>query len=184
MTVFCFTGHRPDKLGGYNWNSLKNKDIMNELHKTITEVIYKYRQSGETEFKFIFGGALGIDQMAFYIVNEIKNSLNESSGYTIITEIAVPFEEQDVKWFEQDRKRWKEQLKQADSIVIVDTLDEYLIDGYTEGKYYPAKMQKRNEYMVNESIAVIAVWDGTSGGTANCVKYAQKHGKIIIRVQP
>lgn len=38
----------------------------------------------------------------------------------------------------------------------------------------------------NEDLAdkVIAVWDGTKGGTGNCVKYAEKCGKEIIRIEP
>ena len=45
-------------------------------------------------------------------------------------------------------------------------------------------MQKRNEYMVDLADRVIAVWDGSKGGTANCVKYAEKVGKEIIRIEP
>jgi len=66
----------------------------------------------------------------------------------------------------------------------VDTLDKYKIKGYTEDRYYPAKMQKRNEYMVDNSNIVIAVWDGTKGGTYNCVKYAEKLGKEVIIINP
>jgi uncharacterized phage-like protein YoqJ len=41
------------------------------------------------------------------------------------------------------------------------------------GNYHPAKMQKRNEYMVDNSDFVIAVFDGEQkGGTFNCIKYA------------
>lgn len=45
-------------------------------------------------------------------------------------------------------------------------------------------MQKRNEYMVDLADRVIAVWDGSKGGTATCVKYAEKVGKEIIRIEP
>jgi uncharacterized phage-like protein YoqJ len=45
-------------------------------------------------------------------------------------------------------------------------------------------MQLRNEFMVNNSDIVIAVWDGTNGGTANCVKYAQVENKEIIIIDP
>ena len=29
VKTVCFTGHRPNKLGGYNWNSKKNILIRN-----------------------------------------------------------------------------------------------------------------------------------------------------------
>ena len=45
-------------------------------------------------------------------------------------------------------------------------------------------MQKRNEYMVNESDKVIAVCDGSKSGTYNCIKYAENQNKEIIVINP
>lgn len=40
-------------------------------------------------------------------------------------------------------------------------------------------MQSRNEWMVNRSNIVIALWDGSEkGGTYNCLKYAKS--KIVL----
>ena len=50
--------------------------------------------------------------------------------------------------------------------------------------YKPDLMQKRNIWMVDNCDLLIAVWDGTSGGTANCVKYAQSKNKKIIFINP
>ncbi len=44
--------------------------------------------------------------------------------------------------------------------------------------------QDRNKWMVDHANIVVAVWDGTSGGTANCVKYAEKVGKRVWRIHP
>ena len=41
-----------------------------------------------------------------------------------------------------------------------------------------------NEWMIDNSAVVISVWDGTSGGTANCVKYAKKQKTKIWRITP
>jgi O-acetyl-ADP-ribose deacetylase (regulator of RNase III) len=41
--------------------------------------------------------------------------------------------------------------------------------------------QRRNERMVDLSDMVVAFWDGSSGGTGNCVRYAQKVGKKMVR---
>ena len=38
--------------------------------------------------------------------------------------------------------------------------------------------------MVDNSDVLIACWNGTSGGTANCVKYAEKTGNKIYRINP
>ena len=38
--------------------------------------------------------------------------------------------------------------------------------------------------MVDNADKVIAVWDGSKGGTYNCVKYAEKQNKEIIVINP
>lgn len=64
-------------------------------------------------------------------------------------------------------------LNKADRLTLV-----------TNEEYAPYLMQKRNEYMVDLSDKVIAVWNGKSGGTANCVKYAKTVDKPIMLILP
>jgi uncharacterized phage-like protein YoqJ len=45
-------------------------------------------------------------------------------------------------------------------------------------------MQKRNEWMTDNSKYIIAVWDGTKGGTGNCVNYGKKVNKLITSLHP
>jgi uncharacterized phage-like protein YoqJ len=45
-------------------------------------------------------------------------------------------------------------------------------------------MQARNEWMVDNSNAMIAVWDGSPGGTANTVKYAQAKERPVLVIDP
>ena len=52
------------------------------------------------------------------------------------------------------------------------------------GGYAAWKMQKRNQFMVDHSNLLIAVWDGSSGGTSNCVAYAKKIGLQIVLFNP
>lgn len=163
MAVACFTGHRPDKLGGYNYNSPKNLQIKEALRKACISLIVN-----EGVDTFVVGGALGIDQMAFDVVYELKKE------YSLKIIVAIPFEKQYSNWFQSSITYYKRQLSLADKLVFVDTLDEYKIKGYEEGKYYPAKMQKRNEYMVDISDYIITYFDGTKGGTKNCLDYWNK----------
>lgn len=181
MLSICFTGHRPSKLGGYDWNTSKNQAIMKELKNQIIELI---NETEDNEFKFICGGALGIDQMAFSILENIKYNTLKLNPLKMTLEIALPFLKQDIKWNDSDRIKWRQQLNKADIITEVDKLEKYKIKGYEELIYYPAKMQKRNEYMVDNSDIVIAVWDGSKGGTYNCVRYAEKLGKKVIKINP
>jgi uncharacterized phage-like protein YoqJ len=44
-----------------------------------------------------------------------------------------------------------------------------------------ASYQRRNEFMVDATDVLVAFFDGSPGGTANCVRYAQKAGKKVVR---
>lgn len=184
MITYCFTGHRPNKLGGYDWKSEKNQKILKALKSKIIELINN-APTEEKHFKFICGGALGIDQMAFEICKIIKENTLKLNPCKIELILAMPFEKQDNNWFKQtDKDRLNSQKIYADEVVLVDTLENYKFDKVNIGEYHPAKMQLRNMYMVDNADEVIAVWDGSKGGTGNCVEYARKQGKIIHIINP
>lgn len=54
----------------------------------------------------------------------------------------------------------------------------------SEGGFATYKMMVRNRYMVNKSDIVIAVICKETGGTAQCVKYAKEHNKVVIEINP
>ena len=174
----CFTGHRPNKLGGYDWNTPKNKQIINKLRATIVSVIA--HNINESNFHFIVGGALGIDQMAFNICDELRHLLSD-----ITIEVAVPFQDQPNAWFNQlDKTRYFKQLQFANKVTYVDSLKKYQATKIPIGKYNPYKLQIRNEYMVDNSDLVIAIWDGSKSGTKNCIDYAKGLNKKIVIINP
>lgn len=84
---------------------------------------------------------------------------------------AVPFEGQEWRWPSESQRNFRVLLGVAERVVYV-----------CEPGYAPWKMQKRNEWMVDNSDQVLALWNGSSGGTANCIKYAEKVGKPIINL--
>jgi uncharacterized phage-like protein YoqJ len=160
--TLCFTGHRPDKCGGWNPNNPIAKNIKTKLEEAITQAI----QEGYTSF--ISGGALGVDQWAAEIVLKLKE---QNSNIKLI--IARPFSSQASVWNQESKIIFKSICDRADEVVDV-----------SEEPYAAWKLQKRNEYMVNRSSLVIAVWDGTAGGTANCVNYAKNKLKSIKQINP
>lgn len=87
---------------------------------------------------------------------------------------AVPCYNQHKRWPEKSQERYADILNHPLSCL------KYI----HEGEYNDKCMQIRNEWMVNECDLLVAVWDGSSGGTANCVKYAESVGKPIIRIYP
>lgn len=53
MKTVCFTGHRPNKLGGYDWNSKKNILIRKCIKNEILILIGKSASEKSTLEKFI-----------------------------------------------------------------------------------------------------------------------------------
>lgn len=80
----------------------------------------------------------------------------------------VPFKDQEYLWPVRSQLEYKDLLTKAKNVVEV-----------CEPGYAPWKMQKRNEAMVNACDEVLALWDGSSGGTGNCIRYAKSKGKLI-----
>ena len=173
MLRISFTGHRPNKLGGYQWGNKIQKKVSKEIEKNILEIIKKTK---EKEIVFYSGGAIGVDQIAF----EIVDGLFLDENITIKNNMAIPFKDQDRLWRINDKERYKSQKERADNVIYVDTEKGYKVSGTEEGKYDVRKMQKRNEYMVDNSDILIAVFDGSKSGTKNCIDYAKKNNKEII----
>lgn len=152
--IVAFTGHRPDKLGGYKLPNPTYSFVCQQIEKTLKEL--------QPE-KVISGMALGVDQWAANIAHKLS----------IPFIAAVPFIGQEKAWPQPSQKTFNTLIKLAAEVVIV-----------SEGGYAAYKMQVRNEWMVDRCDKLIAIWDGTPGGTGNCVKYAESKNKEIIFISP
>ena len=152
--IVAFTGHRPNKLGGYKIPNPTYIKVCQEIDKALKELKPE---------KVITGMALGIDQWAASVAHKLD----------IPYLAAIPFEGQEKAWPEESQKIFRLLRKLAAEEVIV-----------SPGGYTANKMQVRNEWMVDHCDKLIAVWDGTEGGTGNCVKYAKSIGKDIYYINP
>lgn len=153
--IVAATGHRPDKIGGYDYYHPQRAWIREQMKKALVDL-------GAT--KTISGMALGIDQDFAQVSIEL--------GLPFIA--ALPFLDQESRWNKSSQEYWWWLLERADDMVIV-----------SPGEYSAAKMQVRNEWMVDHCDRLLAVWDGTDGGTGNCVKYAMRtKPECIYRVDP
>lgn len=180
MLRISFTGHRPNKLGGYQWGNKIQKEVSKEIEKNILDIIEKTK---EKEIVFYSGGAIGVDQIAFEVADKLKEVIwFMDENVTIKNNMAIPFNDQDRLWRINDKERYKSQKNRADNVIYVDTEKGYKTYGAEEGKYDVRKMQKRNEYMIDNSDILIAVFDGSKSGTKNCIDYAKKNNKEIILI--
>jgi uncharacterized phage-like protein YoqJ len=148
--IVAGTGHRPNKLGGYN----------NEAYLKLVAIAEKWIKENQPS-KVISGMAQGWDQALAQAAI--------TCGIPLIA--AIPFKGQESMWPDKAQKYYRGLLELADSI-------EYVC----EAGYAPYKMQVRNEWMVNNSDKVLAMWDGTEGGTHNCIKYTHSQNKEWINL--
>lgn len=148
--VVAVTGHRPDKLSGYE-HAAKLR-----LQQVAERVLEEARPRS-----IITGMALGWDQ-----------AVAVAAGRCGIPYIAaVPFKGQHEQWPFFAREEYERLLRYAYRVVYV-----------SEPGYAVWKMQRRNEWMVDQCEAVLALWDGSGGGTANCIQYAAKVQRPMVNV--
>tara|TARA_R100001086_G_scaffold249984_1_gene192285 strand:+ start:1967 stop:2485 length:519 start_codon:yes stop_codon:yes gene_type:complete len=166
----AITGHRPNKLGNdYNLKS----DLIHKIKKSIvgclvsnaTSVDYKenrpYKLDGIT---CITGMALGIDTLFALIAVE----------YNIPFIAALPCLNQDKMWTSSSKVLYNKLIG-----------SELCTTYHVSNQEYTLKcMQNRNKWMVDNCDLLIAVWNSSPGGTANCVRYAKSQNKEMVIINP
>lgn len=162
MPTLMVTGHRTGpKLGGYD-----NYKAHNLIRVKLFGFIMAAYNKGY--MNFISGGATGIDQ--FFAIGVLK--LKEINPEVHLT-IAKPFPSQANRWPSHVQNQFLDICQRADLVVDVNP-----------DPYAPWKMQTRNVWMVDKSNRVLAVWNGSQGGTRNCVDYALQQGKPVVHWNP
>lgn len=173
--VIGVTGHRPEKLGGnyYEVNDPKNIEIIRLMMQFILNKAGYNPMTGRFgvyQIKLITGMALGADM----IFAETALLLKSMYPNRFILECAIPCYNHTSRWNNGDSiKRYNEILEKAD---IVKTVSERNYDDYV--------MQIRNEYIVDNSDILLAIWNGSKGGTKNCIDYAKTQEIEIHRYHP
>lgn len=87
---------------------------------------------------------------------------------------AVPFPGQHSLWPDDAERRYHRLLDLADKVVFVSDIDVPVNKA----------LQKRNEWMVDRANRMLALWDGSFGGTHNCIVYARKRGVPVDNLWP
>lgn len=81
---------------------------------------------------------------------------------------AIPFPGQHLMWCRDEQEHYHRLLESASDIVIV-----------SPSYVGPWVLQTRNEWMVDRCELLVSCWDGSTGGTANCLKYAKRVGREV-----
>jgi len=158
--ILAATGHRPNKLGNYRDPTLDVRLFklaytylatrMQQLDKTTIGGT----RSSIPDLTVISGMALGWDQAWAEAAIELY----------IPVIAAVPFAGQESVWPPAQRDRYARLLKLCQRVEVI-----------TPGVYAPWKMQTRNKWMSDRCDELVALWDGSEGGTANCIRYHRSH---------
>lgn len=151
--ILAATGHRPPKLGGYYTPNPVYDEVRSAICRYLTQLAPEH---------VICGMALGFDQWVAEVCIELH----------IPFVAAVPFRGFENRWPERSKELFYNLCDMAEQVHVVTDTDQY-----TAGI-----LQRRNRWMVDRATHLLALWNESDGGTANCVRYAMQRGKPIIRV--
>lgn len=152
-TCCSFTGHRPEKLMLSEW---KIKPLLTAEIKRAVDDGYD---------TFITGMARGVDIWAAEAVLKMKES---RGGIKLICALPHPGFEKRRPY--REIMLYRSILAEADEAVLVSR------------HFFTGCYQIRNEWMVDRSSRVIAVYSGLPSGTKNTVTYAEELGIDVINV--
>ena len=158
------TGHRPDKMGGYEKGFLKF---------AVSLAMDKIRDKMPTVV--IAGMALGWDLAC--AIATIK--LRDEEEMPVELWAYVPFQgQEESKWKDAWMVEYQKALAKANHVVYVN-------DAVPADKGQAVRwLQERNERMIDDGDKVLALHNGTKGGTYNCIQYANKMGRPVHNVWP
>jgi uncharacterized phage-like protein YoqJ len=158
----AFTGHRPPKLGGYGHTPTKTW-----LQNVISDQLRGLCLEKEG-LEVMSGCAQGTDQIAAF-----EAWLLRREGMNIRLTMVMPYPSFGDNWPWQAWKHLEWLLEQADLVHYVN-----------QGFHEVWKLDARNKYLVDYSDLLVAVHDGSGGGTDNCIKYAISRGRPYLRINP
>ena len=151
----CFTGHRPEKL---NCGEERARALLkNAIRQAVSD--------GFTTF--IIGMARGVDIWAGQVVLKLHAQNPE-----IKLVAASPYKGFEEKW----PAIWQEQYN-----FLIECADAVR---FPYPAYSREVLQKRNEWMVDRSSRVLALYRGVPGGTQNTIRYAQQHCVQVVNLYP
>lgn len=152
------TGHRPDKLGGYHDTS--NLSWLLKFHM---EIFFLEK----APLRIVSGMALGTDQWAVEVALKLG----------IKVTALVPCLNQEAVWPREAQLRYRELLERIER-------SGGSVEYVTLTPYTPICMHRRNQEIVAQSSEILSVWDGTRGGTRDCIRLAKADGLQVTNLNP
>ncbi len=152
--ILAVTGHRPDKIGGYN--AAAELKLIDFAKRCLLDL-----QNDHNIERVITGMAQGWDQAI----------AQAAIDYQIPFTAAIPCAGQSRLWPKLAQLKYESLIAKADAVKMVNV-----------GEYSAAKMEARNQWLVDQSTHLLALWNRSSGGTGNTVDYANMRMREVINV--
>lgn len=183
--VVAGTGHRPDNRrpwrGVGDWGNVR-------LHAGVCAWLGE--QLDELKSAAVISGlALGVD--TWLVLEAMKRRIHVIG--------AMPFEGQERTWPAEHQVLYRTICENVELVNVTGCCVEQVGSGTyfinAAGVSTPQEsplfktlingcMQWRNEWMVDRCREVLSVWDGTPGGTGNCMRYVERVGRQYRRLNP
>ena len=166
----ALTGHRPNKLGGY--------DIQTEPYQKLQADLEQYIRFQLETYQTIWCHS-GLALSADTIWSKAILSMRETYPVRVKFHAEIPMTTQSSRWFKADDINfWTQQVEAADETTLYSEQTEMT-------NYEAAKaLDDRNIGMIDNADILLALWNGTSGGTKNAVDYATKINKPVVQINP
>lgn len=161
--ILAVTGYRPNKCSwGYNEEDSRCYAMKERLKARLI-------QAFDDGYKVVMTGmALGYDTIVAEMVLQLKKFYPKVKLFG-----ALPCENQDALWRDNQKVRYKKILKQLDGTRCI-------CKEYTGAEC----MLERNYFMVDSCSMLIALYDGKPGGTQKTVNYAKAKGVKVEVIEP
>lgn len=156
------TGHRPHKLGGYGPSQTQTA-----VRAALRAVLVAARNHLGVSPVALSGMALGVDQWW----------AEEAFALGIPVMAIVPFDGQEQRWPSPAQAAYRQILARVAGVATLRPRPE-------SDEAAVAALHARNQALVDQCHAAVAVWDGTPSGTADAVRRFAAAGRPLLRIWP
>ena len=151
-----FTGYRTSKI----LKTSKDPNVIEEIRQNLkNKIVALYEQGYNT---FISGMSEGFDMLAAEVVLRLRTKYPEMKLISV-----VPFTGQELSYSNLDKKLYE---------IIFNNSNEVI---YTSERYHDRAFFDRNDFMLDNSTAVLCYYDGQPGGTMYTYNRAVENNMII-----
>lgn len=173
----ALTGHRPNKLGGYDLSTPQYRRLQTDLETYIENALKRAD---------VVIGHSGLALGADTVWAEAILAMRTKYPTRVLFHAEIPMLEQSEAWFKKsDIQAWERFVASADEQTVYGSLAG--LDKASDARKKKASqlLNVRNDGMIDHADELLGLYDGHSrGGTANALAYAKKVGKKTFIVAP